>query len=250
MANLLIGLTVSKTDELFKKAGIVKLQKTVNQIISIDCALGTDIMQKCMPNIGKRLKIFTYLHSLFNKNVEKIPSPWKISVMPHSRRSSGRKVMMGKNASAVSFDKPYPVYLYNDVECSRKEKLKFKLPSWIILHTLHLLEKQKNNENEENVKEMAGQVSNLETFDELCDGHGEQVRKLDKRKVSVEPDLKKISEEELQGNNVVLQEFAKKLTLLQVDLEELKNLIQTATEKEKYRKVPIKVETSDGVQSK
>ena len=156
VANLLIGLTVNKTDELFKKAGIVKLQKTVNQIISIDCALGTDFMQKCMPSLGRRLKIFSYLHSHFNKNVEKIPSPWKICVMPHSRRSSGRKVMLGNNASAVSFDQPYPVYLYNDVECSRKEKLNFTLPSWVILHTLHLLEQRKNVENEDNIKEMAG----------------------------------------------------------------------------------------------
>ena len=250
VANLLIGLTVSKTDELFKKAGIVRLQKTVNQIIAIDCAFGTELMQKCMPNLGRRLKIFSHLHSLFNKNVEKIPSPWKICVMPHSRRSTGRRVMHGNDASAVSFDKAYPVYLYNDVECTRKEKLKFTLPSWVILHTLNLLEQQKNNENAENVKEMAGQVTNMETFDELCDGHGQQVRKLEKRKVSVEPDLKKIIEEQFQENNdVVLQEFAKKLTSLQSDLEELKNLIHTATEKPKYRTVPIKVETSDGVKT-
>ena len=78
--------------------------------------------------------------------------------MPHSRRSSGRKIMLGNNASAVSFDKPYAVYLYNDVECSRKQKLEFKLPSWVILHTLKLLEQRKNEENAENIKEMAGQV--------------------------------------------------------------------------------------------
>ena len=90
----------------------------------------------------------------------------------------------------------------------------------------------------------------METFDELlCDGHGEQIKNLDKRKVSVEPDLKKINEEDIQkSNDVVLQEFARKLTSLQVDLEELKNLIHTATattDKERYRKVPIKVEHND-----
>ena len=60
------------------------------------------------------------------------------------------------------------------------------------------------------------------------------------------PDLKKISEEEFhEKKDDVLQEFAKKLTLLQVELEELKNLIHRANDKQEYRKVPIRVESSD-----
>ena len=33
IANLLVGLTVSKTEELFKEAGVIRLEKTVLQIV-------------------------------------------------------------------------------------------------------------------------------------------------------------------------------------------------------------------------
>ena len=36
IANLLIGLTVSKTDELFKEAGTVRLEKTANLVAHIE----------------------------------------------------------------------------------------------------------------------------------------------------------------------------------------------------------------------
>ena len=34
ISNLLIAMTVSKTEELFKRAGIIRLEKTVVQVIS------------------------------------------------------------------------------------------------------------------------------------------------------------------------------------------------------------------------
>ena len=34
IGNLLIGLTVSKTEEMFKKAGIFRLEKTVHQVLT------------------------------------------------------------------------------------------------------------------------------------------------------------------------------------------------------------------------
>ena len=40
--------------------------------------------------------------------------------------------------------------------------MKFTLPSWVILHALKLLEKQKTNENEEIVKEMSNNSTNVE----------------------------------------------------------------------------------------
>ena len=46
VANLLIGLTVNKTDELLKQAEILRLQKIVNQINAIESVIGTESWQQ------------------------------------------------------------------------------------------------------------------------------------------------------------------------------------------------------------
>jgi hypothetical protein len=245
VANLLIGLTVSKTDELFKQAGIHRLQKTATQITAVESVIGTESWQQCLichifPYFSKRTKIFAYFLSILtedNENSEcseRIPSPWKICVMPHSKRySKGRKVLdASSSTSSFSFKGHYPVYLYNDVEGSIKEKLKFTLPPWVILHSLCLLEEKKKIKDTEEAKAMSSKKSNLESLEELFEYSAENPKKgftQERRKVSTEPNLKDVTEEEIQVNKkVVLQTLENKLTALQSDLQELKNVIHTA----------------------
>ena len=245
VANLLIGLTVSKTDELFKQAGIHRLQKTANQINAIESVIGTESWQQCFichifPYFSKRTKIFSYFLSILTEDnqssefSEGVPSPWKICVMPHSKRySKGRKIINASSGtSSFSFKGHYPVYLYNDVEGLIKEKLKFTLPSWVILHSLCLLEQQKKIKDTEEAKAMSSEKTNLETLEVLLGNSAENPKKgftPERRKVSTEPNLKDISEEEIQVNKkVVLQTLENKLTALQSDLQELKNVIHTA----------------------
>ena len=75
-------------------------------------------------------KIFSYFLSILTEDnqsseySERIPSPWKICVMPHSKRYS-KVIDASSSTSSFSFKGHYPVYLYNDVEGSIKEKLSF-----------------------------------------------------------------------------------------------------------------------------
>ena len=39
ISNLLIGLTVNKTDKVFKNSGTLRLEKTVHQLVEIDALL-------------------------------------------------------------------------------------------------------------------------------------------------------------------------------------------------------------------
>ena len=95
--------------------------------------LGTELWQKsiihhiCFPYLARRIKIFSYFNSLLTENCqnsdspERLPSPWKICVKPHSMKSKknshGRKILNTKqNTYSFSFKGHYPVYLYNDIE--------------------------------------------------------------------------------------------------------------------------------------
>ena len=98
IANLLIGLTVSKTEDLFKRAGVMRLEKTVNQIIGLDHVIEKKWLKFIF--FTRRMKLFSYINSLLMKNIksagDKHPSPWKICVMPNSTKEAntkGRRVL-------------------------------------------------------------------------------------------------------------------------------------------------------------
>ena len=254
IANLLIGLTVSKTEDLFKKAGIVRLHKTVNQIVGIDRVFG-ETWQK-MLFFTRRTKLFSYLNTLLVKNVkngENRPSPWKICVMPHSNKqpnSKGRRVLNQVDASTLSFDKPYSVYLYDDKEDCTKEKLKFTIPSWVILHTLAMLEDKKLKDDAQKATEMEKDVTNMQTLEKLYEDMSQdspekrptstspennpdqkQSEKVAiepfKRKVSMVPHLSLVSEEEDNSCNKdeKIELLEKKLYAMQSSLQELQELV-------------------------
>ena len=115
ISNLLVGLTVSETDKIFNKAGILRLKRTVSQIVAIDLVQGGRTWQKCFRcfETNKKRKLFSYLHSLLTKdvsNVDKTPSAWKICVLPNSRIHEGSKErrvldIHGGDANSVSLGK-------------------------------------------------------------------------------------------------------------------------------------------------
>ena len=115
ISNLLVGLTVSETDKIFNKAGILRLKRTVSQIVAIDLVQGGRTWQKCFRcfETNKKRKLFSYLHSLLTKdvsNVDKTPSAWKICVLPNSRIHEGSKErrvldIHGGDANSLSLGK-------------------------------------------------------------------------------------------------------------------------------------------------
>ena len=133
-------------------------------------------------------------------------------------------------------DRQYATYLYNDIEESINEKLKFTLPSWVILHALKLLEKQKTNENEEIVKEMSNNSTNVEDIfgDQPIvnqDLKSNSESTLLKRSVSTQPQLSQISEQENETDkDAMLQKLQKKINVLQSNLQELQELINQSIE--------------------
>ena len=133
-------------------------------------------------------------------------------------------------------DRQYATYLYNDIEESIREKLKFTLPSWVILHALKLLEKQKTNENEEIVKEMSNNSTNVEDLfgDQPIinqDLKSNSESTLLQRSVSTQPQLSQISEQEIQTDkDSMLQKLQKKINVLQSNLQELQELINQSIE--------------------
>ena len=114
--------------------------------------------------------------------------------------------------------------------------MKFTLPSWVILHALKLLEKQKTNENEEIVKEMSNNSTNVEDLfgDQPIvnqDLKSNSESTLLKRSVSTQPQLSQISEQENETDkDAMLQKLQKKINVLQSNLQELQELINQSIE--------------------
>ena len=114
--------------------------------------------------------------------------------------------------------------------------MKFTLPSWVILHALKLLEKQKTNENEEIVKEMSNNSTNVEDlfgYQHIVnqDLKSNSESTLLKRSVSTQPQLSQISEQEIETDkDAMLQKLQKKINVLQSNLQELQELINQSIE--------------------
>ena len=141
IANLLVGLTVSKTEELFKIAGIYRLGKTVHQISSASQLFGRN---SAFFKRRKTTQLFTFLKAKGGN--------WKICVMPHSLEqmkidSKARQFLKGADSSSTSFENAFKTYLYDDLQ-GRGKELAFNIPAWVIAHTLTMLKNQKEIENE------------------------------------------------------------------------------------------------------
>lgn len=121
IANLLIGLTVSRTEELFQKAEIIRQENIVNQICLRKLFKETP-MWVLHNSLFAFLNSFTSNHENQTTKCSEAPICWKVCVMPHSKRRKGRKFLnihgnVETNQNSVTvFEEHYSVYLYDDIQ--------------------------------------------------------------------------------------------------------------------------------------
>ena len=263
IANLLIGLTVSKTEEMFKSAGILKLQKTVELIIAVENMLGHAKDSNSskgkgyfMTRFRKQIRLFLYLKKMlhsegneteFSKGDEQ-PSPWKISVMPHSSEQmisngKGRAFLANPSfdSSSTTFDRGYISYLYDDLQMRSLKRLPFTIPAWIVGHALGILQDRKIAKDQDAQKEndmdnelfresstMLAQLGNLEN-----DEYSQRKSKKISRKVSMATELGEIKEEALSPSSSTSQyklsqeEILEEIASVQNQLDRLQQALQS-----------------------
>ncbi len=185
ISNLLVGLTVSKTEELFKEAGVIRLEKTVLQVNQVEkvflnpkasviswlpnwcCGL-----KELFKHLIRSSRMFASFEVLLPSNKGKNfndsgstkqdssedsrrASPWKLSVRPFGREQNRNKPPTGRifdiraslDTSASSFEKDYKVNVYDDVILDMGPRLSCKLPPWVVDKTLKLLVDRKTQDD-------------------------------------------------------------------------------------------------------
>jgi hypothetical protein len=168
IANLLIGLTISKTGEVFMEAGLFRLEQTVLQILGVRSIFfqpkpGSGILPKSWGKvINKKCMIFTYLKSMLPPTMGQV-KPWLVSVKPfdcsHGMTHGINRMILDNNSSLIdtsasSFDKSYAVYVYDDRLGEHGPKLAYTLPAWVIVNTLKFFQDQKVNNDKAIAKEI------------------------------------------------------------------------------------------------
>ena len=221
MVNLLIGLTVNKTEELSKLADIVRLEKIVDQVHMAENFSQSKIVRKfaCF----KKEKNYGKISHCLKKALEnEAISFWKVCILPHSREeqskknSIGRKILNLNQASKIESnsvikDRNYTIYAFDDRLNKHTVKLPFKMPYGVVRATLALLKERKSEETK-------------------------KYRHLLEREISSYMDLKEIedfrrnytlSETNKKGNSYVnvihsqIQQISEKLTLMDKKLQTL-----------------------------
>jgi hypothetical protein len=146
IANLITGLTVNNISELYKKAGVYKLGKTVKQIISSEEFVNGRLMKQF-----KKCNLNFWETSLFKKlEKEGQDEGIFVCVEPNAVKTHDESIM--KLIDAENYE------VYTFVGQQKKTKLEMQLPSWIIRYTFeHLREKEKvqkelNASLQENIK--------------------------------------------------------------------------------------------------
>lgn len=121
IANLLIGLTVSRTEELFQRAELIRQENIVKQICLRKMFKETSLWMF-------HTSLFSFLNSFCSDQENQLPKSseasiiWKVCVMPNSKKEKGRQVLkdhgnIERNRNSVSiFGEHYSVYLYDDIE--------------------------------------------------------------------------------------------------------------------------------------
>ncbi len=168
ISNLIIGLTVSKTEELFKKAGAterslctffalthlvslffpgtLRLKKTILQLVSLESILVRGLCRWVPMGLRKRLirKVQLFPH-LSGRQI--------VCVRPFSATSSFFSKAMVATAEYTSIgpeedeNKQHQVYFYDEVHRRRLAPVAgVKLPNWIVCLALDVV--KKNNQEQ------------------------------------------------------------------------------------------------------
>ena len=142
IANLVIGLTVAKTQELFEMAGIIKLQKTVLQIVGLESIL-MKLPTRLRELLLSRTQVFKYLKTVGLRHSVPDEDQFysKVCVCPN--------VSTFVPSDNLYDQQMYDVYLYDEARgCKSSEaKLDVKLPGWIIHATLGILREREERDS-------------------------------------------------------------------------------------------------------
>ena len=185
-------------------------------------------------------KLFLYLrrfnmtkNDIKDENHEE-PSPWKISVKPHSPKqmssnSKGRSLLTtpGTDSSSTTFDRGYISYFYDDLRLASIYQLPFTIPAWIVGHALTLLKDRKVQLDHQKAQEMEMEVNHDKTYFAQYQNQEKSpplVHTKMNRKVSVATSLGNINEETglLDGEKIAME-----INALQVNLEKLKQMLES-----------------------
>ena len=174
------GSTISHSEEIFREAGVGRLEKTATQVADIEEVLHSLQNKKSwfkylspsywIKNSKKRAMLFQHLKMLHEESstmpTTLKPSPWKICVVPHSfehlkNNPGGRKFLDPKSnndANSMTMDNEYDVYIYNDLEGKYSTKLNMTLPAWIVGKTLAILLERRIQANDQSAEEIEDDI--------------------------------------------------------------------------------------------
>ena len=188
-------------------------------------------------------KLFLFLRT-FNMNVNDIkdenseePSPWKISVKPHSLKqmnsnSKGRSFLTtpGSDSSSTTFDRGYISYFYDDLQLASIHHLPFTVPAWIVGHALTLLKDRKAQHDHQKAQEMEMEVTHDKAyFSPFHQSHEKTPPLLNtklSRKVSVATSLDNINEENSDPEFLDPRKMDAEIKAIQSNLEKLKQMLE------------------------
>ena len=160
ISNLIVGLTVNKTEELFREAGVIRLEKTVLQIRGLeDIIVKKPSMADYLPGkwvqpYKERTQLFEYLESVAEESGVAGECPTKVCIRPYEQRKR-RGVLFFKekdikggvsNMGALYEDGIFPLYLYNEKKMSKGSKVDINIPGWIVRNTIEAIRSRDDND--------------------------------------------------------------------------------------------------------
>ena len=161
MYNLLIALTVNKTEELAKVANITRLEKTVDQIDNAE-----NLFKQTL-GINHKISRTNQVSFQLQKALGQSEAlGWKVCVIPFSREEQLKKKV--RNDIVTSVD-DYSLYAYDDMLCKYTCKLPFKMPSGVVRETLAYLRNKKYQENKKNQKILEREMNSYIDTDKVID---------------------------------------------------------------------------------
>ena len=138
LSNLIIGLTVNQTEMLFKQAGVIRLGKTVKQIVGIEDILFRSKSTYMPATIRNNLLKHTQLGLFCESRAVCVPMKTK--------KKNAASLFSHSPLSSQPFHKEYHIYLYDMSTGTRGASLDITAPPWVIEKTIALLKEEQQLE--------------------------------------------------------------------------------------------------------
>ena len=238
MVNLLIGLTVNKTEELSKLADIVRLEKIVDQVHMAENFNSSKIMRRfhfCPKEEQNHGKIFYCLKKALQHNPD--ASFWKVCILPHSREEQSKKNSMGRKilsfhhqtsnfeSNSVIKDRNYTIYAFDDRLNKHTVKLPFRMPYRVVRATLALLKNRKAEENKKYRNLLEREISTYMDLKEI-----EDFRRSQSSDLRTENRNEKSFVAKVNAIHSTMEQMSQKLSLIEEKLEHWENVNATKLE--------------------